>query len=120
MARNGWPSASALAAVPATRSKAPSPSAGRSWPPTAPGCGATTAPRPSPRPSTPTTTPSGATSNSVGSRVQGVDLLGVLGQHAAALELHRWRELLRVREPLVGEDGEPLHLLDLREASVGF
>src|SRR5439155_538592 len=47
--------------APATPSKAPSPSAGRSSRHTAPGCGATGAPTPSPRPSTPTKTPSGAT-----------------------------------------------------------
>src|SRR5207237_7896548 len=123
-------------AGPATPSRAPSPSAGPSWRPTARGCGAMTAPRPWPRRSTPTKTTSGAASNSLPeeiavefrqlfprnrrSGVERLDLLGVLGEDAAALELHGRRELLGVGEPLVGEQGEALHLLDLGEAGVGL
>ena len=38
--------------------------------------------------------------------VEGLDLGGVLGVDAAALELHGGRELLGVGEPLVGEQRE--------------
>src|SRR5262249_47113203 len=50
--------------------------------------------------------------------VHRLDLGHVLAVDHAPLELHRRRELLRLRRPLGRQDREPLELLDAREVTV--
>ena len=59
-----------------------------------------------------------ARASSLLTRVHRLDLGGVLGVDAAALELHRRRELFGVGEPLLAEQRELLDALDVREALV--